>query len=101
MSDLHHDEDDFYAVWNALVCMTGYDSFAEHDLELYYGCDYEHHVDDGMVQELSEETGLQTWYVRNILLDDVPEVRAMNGKWAQQLGNGRWIEFADYDIKNT
>ena len=90
----HHDEDDVFAVLDALIEMTGYDSFAERDLEVYYGDDYERHVDDGMVQELSDETGLQVWYVRNILLDDIPEVRAMNGKWCLETTYGM-KEFAD------
>ena len=91
---LKHDEDDCYAVFDALVEETGYDSFAERDLEVYYGCDYEHHVHDSLVSLLSDKTGLAVWYVRNILLDDIPEVRAINGMW-HRYTNGMWKEFAD------
>ena len=70
-----HNEDDVHDVFNALVEETGYDSFAERDLEVYYGDDYEQHVTDAMVTEISDQTGLAVWYVRNILIDDIPELR--------------------------
>ena len=92
----HHDEDDVHDVFDALIKVTDYDSFAEKDLEVYYGDDYERHVDDAMVAELSDETGLAVWYVRNILIDDIPEVRAMHGKWCHKTPYGM-KEFADVE----
>ena len=91
-----HDEDDVRNVFATLVKLTDYDSFAEHDLEVYYGDDYEHHVTDAMVTEVSGQTGLAVWYVRNILIDDIPEVRVMNGKWCMETPYGM-KEFADVE----
>jgi hypothetical protein len=91
-----HDEDDVHDVFDALIKLTDYDSFAEHDLEIYYGDDYEHHVTDQMVEELSGQTGLAVWYVRNILIDDIPEVREMHGKWCMTTPHGM-EEFADVE----
>lgn len=90
----HNDEHDVTCVMDALVELTGYDSFAERDLEIYYGCDYEHHVHDSIVNEIADWLGLKVWYVRNILIDDIPEVRAMRGKWCHQTPHGM-KEFAD------
>jgi hypothetical protein len=90
----HHDEYDVHDVFDALVELTSHDSFAERDLEIYYGDDYEQHVTDEMVTELSDQTGLAVWYVRNILIDDIPEVREMRGKWCHQTPYGM-KEFAD------
>ena len=92
----HHDEHDVTCVMDALVELTGYDSFAERDLEIYYGCDYEHHVHDGIVNEIADWLGLKVWYVRNILIDDIPEVRAMHGKWCMTTPHGM-KEFADVE----
>lgn len=92
----HHNEDDVHNVFDALVELTGYDSFAERDLEVYYGCDYEHHVHDGIVNEIADWLGLKVWYVRNILIDDIPEVRAMHGKWCMKTPYGM-EEFADVE----
>ena len=91
-----HDEDDVRNVFATLVKLTDYDSFAERDLEVYYGDDYEHHVTDAMVTEVSGQTGLAVWYVRNILIDDIPEVRAMHGKWCMETPYGM-KEFADVE----
>ena len=90
-----HDEHDVSCVFDALVELTGHDSFAERDLEVYYGDDYERHVNDGLVNEISDWVGLQVWYVRNILLDDIPEVRAIGSKWCMETPYGMWKEFAD------
>ena len=84
----HHDEKDVHDVFDALIEVTGYDSFAESNLEVYYGDDYEQHVTDAMVTEISDETGLAVWYVRNILIDDIPEVREMHGKWCLETPYG-------------
>ena len=92
----HHDEDDVHDVFDALIEATGYDSFAERDLEVYYGCDYEHHVHDGLVNEIADWLGLKVWYVRNILIDDIPEVREMHGKWCMTTPYGM-EEFADVE----
>lgn len=92
----HHNEDDVHNVFDALVELTGYDSFAERDLEVYYGCDYEHHVHDGIVNEIADWLGLKVWYVRNILIDDIPEVREMHGKWCMTTPYGM-KEFADVE----
>jgi hypothetical protein len=92
----HHDEDDVHNVFDALVELTGYDSFAESNLEVYYGCDYEHHVHDGIVNEIADWLGLKVWYVRNILIDDIPEVREMHGKWCMTTPYGM-KEFADVE----
>jgi hypothetical protein len=92
----HHDEHDVTCVMDALVELTGYDSFAERDLEIYYGCDYEHHVHDGIVNEIADWLGLKVWYVRNILIDDIPEVREMHGKWCMTTPHGM-EEFADVE----
>lgn len=91
-----YDENEIYDVYNALVELTGHDCFAEKDLEIYYGDDYDQHVTDDMVSQLSDETGLQVWYVRNILLDEIPEVRAINGKFTHKI-NGIWKEFANVE----
>ena len=91
-----HDEHDVMCVFDALVELTGYDSFAERDLEVYYGCDYEHHVHDGLVNEIADWLGLKVWYVRNILIDDIPEVREMHGKWCMTTPYGM-KEFADVE----
>ena len=91
-----HNEHDVLCVMDALVELTGYDSFAERDLEIYYGCDYEHHVHDGIVNEIADWLGLKVWYVRNILIDDIPEVRAMHGKWCMTTPHGM-EEFADVE----
>ena len=90
----HHDEYDVQYAFDALVELTSHDSFAERDLEIYYGDDYEQHVTDAMVTELSDQTGLAVWYVRNILIEDIPEVRAMHGKWCHETPYGM-KEFAD------
>ena len=82
----HHDEKDVHDVFDALIEVTGYDSFAESNLEVYYGDDYEQHVTDAMVTEIADETGLAVWYVRNILIDDIPEVREMHGKYMKNGG---------------
>ena len=92
----HHDEDDVHNVFDALIKATGYDSFAERDLEVYYGDDYEQHVTDAMVTEISDQTGLAVWYVRNILIDDIPEVRELRGKWCMTTPYGM-KEFADVE----
>ena len=84
----HHDEKDVHDVFDALIEVTGYDSFAESNLEVYYGDDYEQHVTDAMVTEIADETGLAVWYVRNILIDDIPEVREMHGKWCLETPYG-------------
>jgi len=93
----HHDEHDVGCVMDALVELTGYDSFAESNLEIYYGDDYEQHVTDEMVTELSDQTGLAVWYVRNILIDDIPEVRELHGKWCMTTPYGM-KEFADVEV---
>jgi len=49
-----------------------------------------------MVTELSDQTGLAVWYVRNILIDDIPEVREMHGKWCMTTPYGM-KEFADVE----
>lgn len=92
----HHDEDDVRNVFATLVKLTDYDSFAERDLEVYYGDNYEHHVTDAMVAEIADETGLAVWYVRNILIDDIPEVREMHGRWCMKTPYGM-EEFADVE----
>ena len=84
----HHDEKDVHDVFDALIEVTGYDSFAESNLEVYYGDDYEQHVTDAMVTEIADQTGLAVWYVRNILIDDIPEVREMHGKWCLETPYG-------------
>lgn len=92
----HHNEDDVHNVFDALIEVTGYDSFAESNLEVYYGDDYEQHVTDAMVTEIADQTGLAVWYVRNILIDDIPEVREMRGKWCMTTPYGM-KEFADVE----
>ena len=92
----HHDEKDVHDVFDALIEVTGYDSFAESNLEVYYGDDYEQHVTDAMVTEIADQTGLAVWYVRNILIDDIPEVREMHGKWCMTTPYGM-KEFADVE----
>ena len=92
----HHNEEDVHDVFDALIEVTGYDSFAESNLEVYYGDDYEQHVTDAMVTEVSDQTGLAVWYVRNILIDDIPEVREMHGKWCMTTPYGM-KEFADVE----
>ena len=93
----HHNEEDVHDVFDALIEVTGYDSFAESNLEVYYGDDYEQHVTDAMVTEIADQTGLAVWYVRNILIDDIPEVRELRGKWCMTTPYGM-KEFADVEV---
>ena len=51
---------------------------------------------DGIVNEIADWLGLKVWYVRNILIDDIPEVREMHGKWCMTTPYGM-EEFADVE----
>ena len=86
-------EDDAYLVFNELVCITGYDSFCQRDMEVFYGDDYEQPVTDQMVKVLAKMTGFQEWKVREIMLDDLCEVWHSRGIWYSR-SNGMWKEFS-------
>jgi len=87
-------EEESSNVFNALVVLTDYDSFAQKGMEVYYGDDYEHMVTDLMYDEISDATHLPVWAVRDYALDAC-EVLHMHGKWHSRI-NGMWKEFA-YD----
>ena len=86
-------EEEFIKVFNALVVLTDYDSFAQKDMEVYYGDDYEHMVTDLMYDEISDATHLPVWAVRDYSLDAC-EIMHMHGKWHSRI-NGMWKEW-DY-----
>lgn len=85
-------EEESLKVFNALVVLTDYDSFAQKGMEVYYGDDYEHKVTDLMYDEISDATDLPVWAVRDYALDAC-EVMHMHGKWHSK-SNGMWKEFA-------
>ena len=84
-------EEEFIKVFNALVVLTDYDSFAQKDMEVYYGDDYERMVTDLMYDEISDATHLPVWAVRDYALDAC-EVMHMHGKWHSRI-NGMWKEW--------
>ena len=84
-------EEEFIKVFNALVVLTDYDSFAQKDIEVYYGDDYEHMVTDLMYDEISDATHLPVWAVRDYALDAC-EVMHMHGKWHSRI-NGMLKEW--------
>jgi len=84
-------EEEFIKVFNALVVLTDYDSFAQKGMEVYYGDDYEHSVTDLMYDEISDATHLPVWAVRDYALDAC-EVMHMHGKWHIR-SNGMWKEW--------
>lgn len=86
-------EEEGFIVFNELVCITGYDSFCQRDMEVFFGDDYEHIVTDQMVKVVSKMTNLQEWAVRNIILDDLCEVWHSGGVWYSRV-NGMWKEFS-------
>lgn len=81
-------EEKFSKVFNALVVLTDYDSFAQRGMEVYYGDDYEYMVTDLMYDEISDATGLQVWAVRDYALAGC-EVMKKQGKWHSKR-NGMW-----------
>ena len=89
MRTLHHDEHDVTQVFDAMVTVTDYDSFAEKDMELFFGDDYEQPITEQMLQVVSRMTGLPVWHVRNIMLDDITEARYINGEYHFYC-NGKW-----------
>jgi len=86
-------EDEVSSVFNELYYITGYDSFCQRGMEVFYGDDYEHLVTQQMVAVLSKMTGLQEWKVNNIMLDDLCEVWHNRGVWYSRR-NGMWKEFS-------
>ena len=84
-------EEESLKVFNALVVLTDYDSFAQKGMEVYYGDDYEHMVTDLMYDEISDATHLPVWAVRDYALDAC-EVMHMHGKWHSKI-NGMWKEW--------
>ena len=84
-------EEEFIKVFNALVVLTDYDSFAQKGMEVYYGDDYEHMVTDLMYDEISDATHLPVWAVRDYALDAC-EIMHMHGRWHSRI-NGMWKEW--------
>jgi hypothetical protein len=84
-------EEESLKVFNALVVLTDYDSFAMKGMEVYYGDDYEHIVTDLMYDDISDATDLPVWAVRDYALDAC-ELMHMHGKWHSKT-NGMWKEW--------
>ena len=84
-------EEESLKVFNALVVLTDYDSFAMKGMEVCYGDDYEHMVTDLMYEEISDATDLPVWAVRDYALDAC-ELMHMHGKWHSKT-NGMWKEW--------
>lgn len=68
-NDDYIDDLDAIDVFNALVQVTGYDSFALDGLEARFGDDYEHVITQDMLEDAGHITNMQWWYVRDIMLD--------------------------------
>lgn len=72
-SDDYIDDIDGMAVFDALVQVTGYDSFAlagnVGGLEARFGDDYEYVVTQEMLEDAGHIANMQWWYVREIMLD--------------------------------
>lgn len=67
--DDYIDDTNAMAVFDALVQVTGYDSFALDGLEAKFGDDYEHVITREMLEEAGHIANMQWWYVRDIMLD--------------------------------
>ena len=63
-------EEDVLAIYNALRDLTGQDDFAFADMEIAYGDDFEHVLDDNQYEHIANVTNFAVWYVRQILLDE-------------------------------
>ena len=70
-------DDEAFEIFDALVQVTGYDSFALGGkgcgLEAYYGDDYENVVTQDMLEEAGKMSNYKWWYVRDVLLDRLCE----------------------------
>jgi hypothetical protein len=66
-----YSDDDAFTIFDALVSVTGYDSFAlaTHGLDVYYGEDYEHPITRDILEQASTISNFKWWYVRDVLLD--------------------------------
>lgn len=81
----------YCAVFSALVSVTDYDSFAEKDMEVFYGDNYDQPVTEQMLQVVSTMTGLPLWKVRDITLDDCIEARYIDNCWHyKDCVTGQW-----------
>ena len=69
--DDYIDDMDAMAVFDALIEVTGYDSFAlaKDGLEARFGDDYEHVVTHEMLEDAGQIANMQWWYLRDIMLD--------------------------------
>ena len=85
--------EDVSDVFKELVAITGYDSFCQRDMEVFYGDNYECQLADYGYKLVSDMTRLPEWEVRNIILDDICEVWHSRGVWYRRM-NGMWKEFS-------
>ena len=70
-------DDEAFEIFDALVEVTGYDSFAlagdMYGLEARFGDDYENVVTQDMLEKAGHIANYQWWYVRDVLLDRLCE----------------------------
>ena len=71
--DDYIDDTEAMAVFDALVQVTGYDSFAlagdMYGLEARFGDEYEYVVTQDMLEEVGYIANLKWWFARDVMLD--------------------------------
>ena len=83
----------------AMYAVTDHDMFCQRGMDVYYGDDYEHLIDDKMVEAITTMVqqaylgDFPEWEVREHTLDRC-ETWHSKGKWYLRDPNDTWREFA-------